>query len=274
MGDDDALRSTIEELKALQDDEVPEADKAEEESPKPVEKSSHSGSGGSLLDDLMRETNPLVDAEVQEVKATLRDREHAGTEAKRQEQERRRQELENLRLNESNRREEMIRERQRKKALQAMAAANDSLNEELAEAPPPSRRGTITVVAVILLALGGGVAWWAMDKTPSPSPPTTSGNENAVQSEAGSTQGDENTSARSQWPRREGESQLMSQAKRGLETTIAAQVIPDEAPAKTIRKPRRSRHKRARASKKKKAKKQEKKRRRFPRMRLPGTKSL
>lgn len=274
MGDDDALRSTIEELKALQDDEIQEADKAEEESPKPVEKSSHSSSGGSLLDELLRETNPLVDAEVQEVKATLRDREHAGTEAKRQEQERRRQELEELRLNEVNRREEMIRERQRKKALQAMAAANDSLNEELAEAPPPSRRGTIAVVVVLLLALGGGVAWWAMDKPTKPSPSTTADTEKAVQLEAGSTQGDEPTQARSQWPRRKGESQLMSQAKRGLETTVAAQVIADEKPAETTKKPRRARRKRARASKKKKAKKKEKKRRRFPRMRLPGTNSL
>ena len=151
MADDSALRSSLEELKNMQEGELAETTPTPSD-PSPVKPTGRS----SLLDDLLAETQVQARKEMDEVKAALRNKHEAEDAARRQEQEERRRHLDDLRRQESERRAEMIRERQRR--VDSSQRPVDVAPEVEASEPIPEKSNMnmfVGVLTVTLLAAGG-----------------------------------------------------------------------------------------------------------------------
>jgi len=239
-------------------DEEASVEALETSAPKEPQAPVRKNVGGALLDDLLAVTDQQVAAEVEGVKATIRDREQASHEAKRVETDRRRQELEDLRNKEIDRRQSKIRERQRRQALAAMAADNEPVDAGLEVVAQPRGKGRLVVVIVLVLAVAGGAAWWFFK------PPKRT-NTSADHSQKNASESSSEQETVHTQPVRVADLDPEESERRSLETSFAPSSI---APGKKAVKPKKRRAWRKKKSGAKKAKSTPKPRRktRFKRL--------
>ena len=189
MADDNALRSTLEELKALQD---PDEGRERPKRPAPAKtEPPGAGEGGSLLADLLHETGDAARRELDDIKAQLAEKKATEEATKQRAEEERRRQLDVLRAQESARREQMIRERERKLAPketveQLVKPAAQAPAARVAAPPPPKKSQAMVWVVGVLGAAAIGVAAWYVYALNNP-PPTEAVEEPAVSDNAPET---------------------------------------------------------------------------------------
>ena len=256
MSETDDQRNT-EGVEPVEDRENNPSQELETSAPDTSTKSVKKNVSGALLDDLLAATDQAVAAEVEGVKATIRDREQADNQAKEEETKRRRQELSDLRQKEIDRRKSKIRERQRRQALEAMAADNEAVDPDMEVVATPRGKAGPILSVLLLIVIAGGLAWWFL-KSPEPKKTVSDSNsvvlENTLSTEA----------APPPPPLRDLEMETEPSERRGLESSFAPASIAVEK-KRSVRKKRRSVRKRKAKAKKPKAPKRRKTR--FKRLR-------
>jgi hypothetical protein len=149
MADDSVLRSSLKEVKDMQEKDSGES------APNPT-----TSSGSSLLDELLQETNQQAKREMEQVKAQLRDREAASEEAQRQADVERRKRLDDLRDQEAKRRDSMIAARN-KRLEDEKAAARPAVAAQVSKAVASNWK--LLAAAFVVVALGTG-GWYVADQ--------------------------------------------------------------------------------------------------------------
>jgi len=154
MSDQDPPRSSLDELREMEEESLLQGEAAPKVEPEPK-------GGGSLLDDLLAETQMQARKEMDEVAAALKSKQQAEADAKQRETEARRRELDEMRRQEAERRQAIVRERERRLNPEKFAGPSSDL--EGAEIETPSGSGGLYAGVFALILLIGAGGWYYMD---------------------------------------------------------------------------------------------------------------
>ncbi len=157
MGEPTGLRSTLDNLRELNFDEIPSA------KPPSGARARPAATGDSLLTSLLNETSEEANRELKELQDKLRERRHAEEEAKRKDDDTRRRHLDTLREQERGRREDRLRD------VEGGPPVSKAQPVQTFVAPPiaPAKRsiGSWLVAGVALVAAGAaGTGWYLTQK--------------------------------------------------------------------------------------------------------------
>ena len=166
---DEALNATLDELRALRDED----DEAPRRSPSPATRPEpRSTVGGSLLDELLSETTDQARREVEDIKLQLQAKQEAQLQAKRRAQDVRRKELDEARRQELARHESFIRRRERR--LRGEPETEPEQAAVAAPVPPAPAKSSGSAIAYAVLGLlvlgGAGFAVYHFVFSESPDP--------------------------------------------------------------------------------------------------------
>lgn len=159
MADDNALRSTLEELREM--DKVDEGRRPS--GPAQLDPPGKSSGGSSLLADLLNETSDEAQRELDDIKAQLQARRQAEADEKQAKDDARREQLDTLRREEAHRREDMIRQREEKRnggkrgTIEQPIEVPRRVAAPTPVAPEPKKSAAPMMVTAVLV-LGAGVA--------------------------------------------------------------------------------------------------------------------